>query len=100
MDLVGISQEKLLDFLARAGFAQWLKITTSNPLCTYYFGPFITEKEAKIAQAGYLEDLLQEGAEVTGVEILQCHPGKLTISEDEFAGISHHSSSELISNSD
>ena len=50
---------KLLDFL---GLAYWAEIKTENPKCTYYFGPFLTWKEADSYQDGYLEDLKGEGA--------------------------------------
>ncbi|MEL6551897.1 MAG: DUF1816 domain-containing protein [Cyanobacteria bacterium J06621_11] len=40
----------------------WVKITTSEPNCVYYFGPFDNESEAIQAKPGYVEDLEQEGA--------------------------------------
>jgi len=40
----------------------WVKITTSEPNCVYYFGPFDNEFEATQAQPGFVEDLQQEGA--------------------------------------
>ncbi|MGB5637291.1 MAG: DUF1816 domain-containing protein [Waterburya sp.] len=41
----------------------WIKVTTAKPSCTYYFGPFLTRKEAQLAQPGFLEDLETENAE-------------------------------------
>ena len=40
----------------------WVKITTAEPNCVYYFGPFDDETEAVQAKPGYVEDLQQEGA--------------------------------------
>lgn len=40
----------------------WVKITTAEPNCVYYFGPFDDEAEALQAKPGYVEDLQQEGA--------------------------------------
>ena len=57
----------------------WLEIHTINPQCTYYFGPFETALEARSLQAGYLEDLRQEEAQVMTIEIKQCQPQQLTI---------------------
>lgn len=88
-------QETALHLLVRLGLAHWVKIITTNPSCTYYFGPFITIKEAKLAQWGYLDDLLEEGAEILSVDIKQCNPRELTVFEDEFAENSYHSSLEF-----
>ena len=57
----------------------WVEIQTKNPQCTYYFGPFETDVEAKALQDGYLEDLRQEQAQIITVEIKQCKPKELTI---------------------
>ena len=40
----------------------WVKITTAEPNCIYYFGPFDEQSEAVEAKPGYIEDLEQEGA--------------------------------------
>jgi len=61
----------------------WVKIITEKPRCTYYFGPFDTVQEAKLNQAGYIEDLEQEGAIGIAVDILQDQPTVLTIDEEE-----------------
>ncbi len=60
----------------------WLEIKTIVPSCTYYFGPFSTEKDAKLSEYGYIEDLLQEKAHGITVEIKQLKPKELTIDED------------------
>ena len=59
----------------------WVKIDTTNPQCTYYFGPFETAKQAQTVQAGYVEDLRQEQAQVMTVSIQQCQPEQLTLGE-------------------
>ena len=59
----------------------WVKIQTQMPPCVYYFGPFDQEKEAKMAMAGYVDDLVQEGAQTMDITIEQTRPKKLTISE-------------------
>ena len=58
----------------------WVEIHTNNPQCTYYFGPFETALEARNLQAGYVEDLQQEQAQILTVQIKQCQPQKLTLS--------------------
>ena len=67
----------ILQFLGRDW---WVKITTEQPNCTYYFGPFATGSEASAAKAGYVEDLESESA--TGIHVLieqRCQPTYLTI---------------------
>lgn len=53
---------KFLGNLFGFGKAWWLEINTSQPPCTYYFGPFISQAEAEGLKAGYIEDLEQERA--------------------------------------
>ena len=38
----------------------WVEIVTDLPRCTYYFGPFDTDKEASSNIPGYVEDLESE----------------------------------------
>ncbi|PZO55875.1 MAG: hypothetical protein DCF15_09745 [Phormidesmis priestleyi] len=58
----------------------WVKITTAEPNCIYYFGPFDTQREAAQAKAGYIEDLQQEGAQQIQSMIEQiAEPKELTI---------------------
>jgi hypothetical protein len=61
----------------------WIEVFTAHPLCIYYFGPFEHQAEAKVAQAGHLEDLRQEGAEIISVSTHFCQPRRLTIEEHE-----------------
>ena len=59
--------------------AWWVKITTYQPRCLYFFGPFTSVKEAQSAQNGYIDDLQSEGALDISVEIKYCQPRSLTI---------------------
>ena len=61
----------------------WVEITTKQPSCIYYFGPFDSYTEARDIQHGYVEDLLEEKATGISVEIKCCLPTKLTITEEE-----------------
>lgn len=61
------------------GWAYWVEIETAKPSCTYYFGPFLTFKDAKSAQVGYVDDLTQEDAVGIMVEIKRCKPTELTV---------------------
>jgi len=64
----------------------WVEILTIKPCCTYYFGPFESAQEAVLAQDGYIEDLVNEGAQEITVQIKWCKPRELTIfPEDELA---------------
>ncbi|KPQ34955.1 MAG: protein of unknown function (DUF1816) [Phormidesmis priestleyi Ana] len=56
----------------------WLKVHTQVPNCTYYFGPFDTEQEAKSSQTGYIEDLIEEGATDVQFAIENTPPKQLT----------------------
>ncbi len=70
---------KLLNTL---GWAYWVKITTVSPVCTYYFGPFLSRKEANAAKSGFIEDLKEEGAKGIKVGIQRCKPKELTIFDE------------------
>jgi hypothetical protein len=65
--------------LEHVEFSWWVEIVTDAPRCIYYFGPFSHAQTAKTHIGGYMEDLLQEGAEICSIEIKQCQPGELTI---------------------
>ncbi len=73
----------LVNLLQSVGLAWWIEITTEFPRCTYYFGPFTHEEEARAEKRGYVEDLEQEGAHGIVVTIKRCKPEDLTICEDE-----------------
>lgn len=56
----------------------WVEISTRQPSCLYYFGPFESSHEAQSYQPGYVEDLQMEGATGISVMIKQCQPQILT----------------------
>lgn len=58
----------------------WVKVTTVQPNCIYYFGPFDSEQEALQARPGYIEDLEGEGAERISTSLQKsAEPNELTI---------------------
>lgn len=65
------------------GLAWWVEINTSVPHCTYYFGPFDSEREAQFHRNGYVEDLYEEKARGIVAIVKQCCPDVLTIVHDE-----------------
>lgn len=75
-------KESLTNLFQGFGWAWWVEIVTHSPHCTYYFGPFLSSKEAEAAKAGYVEDLEQEGATGIDVQIKRCKPENLTISDE------------------
>lgn len=75
-------KEFLITILNFLGLAWWVQIVTQNPTCTYYFGPFLTAKEAQVAQEGYVEDLQEEGAQDISIAVKRCKPSLLTVSDD------------------
>ena len=75
-----------MNFFAKAlgilpGFGKfWIEITTTEPTCTYYFGPFESEQEAVDNKPAYISDLEAEGAKGIQVEISQRRqPDQLTV---------------------
>ena len=61
----------------------WIEITTKQPDCIYYFGPFDSSGEAKGSQGGYIDDLIAEKAIGISVKIKRCLPSQLTIPGEE-----------------
>lgn len=57
----------------------WVEINTAVPLCTYYFGPFDSQKEARDSRTGYVNDLYREEARGIIALVKQCQPDSLTI---------------------
>lgn len=78
-------KEFFTNFLQNLGLAWWVKIDTTNPRCTYYFGPFLSQQNAKQAKAGYVEDLMAEQAQGISVTIMrgELKQKNLTIFEDQ-----------------
>jgi Domain of unknown function (DUF1816) len=61
------------------GLAWWVEISTEGPNCLYYFGPFESVEIAEAHQAGYIEDLRNEGAQNIVAQMKRCKPKELTI---------------------
>ncbi|HIK11293.1 MAG TPA: DUF1816 domain-containing protein [Oscillatoriaceae cyanobacterium M33_DOE_052] len=72
-------KEAFTSYLEKLELAWWVEIFTLHPECTYYFGPFMSAKEAELARDGYIEDLEGEGAQGISVQIKRCQPQELTI---------------------
>lgn len=71
---------KALSVLPGFGAKYWIEITTADPPCTYYFGPFDSEQEAQENKGSYTADLESEGAKGIQVEISQRRePDSLTV---------------------
>lgn len=79
-------QEYILSILEFFGKAWWIEIKTESPKCTYYFGPFVSKREAKKLKPGYIEDLEEEGATIISLQMKRCQPTVLTIEEEEESG--------------
>ncbi len=75
-------KERVPNLLNFSEVAWWIEIFTAYPRCTYYFGPFLTNQEAKDAEAGYIEDLESEGAQGIQISIKQCNPVELTVDDE------------------
>ncbi len=61
------------------GLAWWVEVKTSLPACIYFFGPFLSQTEAKVALPGYVEDLETEQAQKISTTVKQCQPSQLTV---------------------
>ncbi len=69
----------LTEFFKNIVQQYWIEVITDKPICTYYFGPFLTRQGANLAQSGFIEDLETENAKITKVETKRCQPQELTI---------------------
>ena len=70
----------MLDLLGRAW---WVEVLTTQPRCTYYFGPFADAQQAKVAIVGYVEDLEGESAQGIRSQIKRCKPDQLTVCDEQ-----------------
>ena len=73
----------LTSILEILGLAWWIEIVTDKPSCIYYFGPFLSQQEAKLNCPGYIQDLEQEEAVIVSWNIKQYQPKELTIYQDD-----------------
>ena len=83
MNLLKKNKELFIGFSQLFNSPWWAEITTTNPQCVYYFGPFETAREVKEAYPGYVEDLNSEGAEGIVIVIKRCKPQVLTVFTEE-----------------
>jgi Domain of unknown function (DUF1816) len=67
------------NILSVLGQAWWVEVLTTQPRCTYYFGPFADARTANLASTGYVEDLEGEYAQGIETHIKRCKPDRLTI---------------------
>jgi len=58
--------KRLFGFLFDSDQQWWLEVKTTEPACTYYFGPFETESEAELQKTGYLDDTTRGSQGVVG----------------------------------
>ncbi len=81
MKLFNIAKEIVSDLVQSVYTAWWVEVTTTEPHCVYYFGPFDSSKDAEAARPGYLEDLEKEGAKGIIASVKRCKPKAMTIVE-------------------
>jgi Domain of unknown function (DUF1816) len=67
------------DVLDVVGQAWWVEVLTTQPRCTYYFGPFADANQATVATVGYIEDLESESAQGIRSQVKRCKPAQLTV---------------------
>ncbi|MBL1175391.1 DUF1816 domain-containing protein [Pantanalinema sp. GBBB05] len=77
--LLTAAKEVVTGFVQSIGTNWWLEVTTNEPYCVYYFGPFDKAIEAKDAASGYIQDLQTEGARGISMVIKRCKPTAMTI---------------------
>ena len=73
---------RFAEFYNRLGLAWWVEIKTTSPVCTYFFGPFLSQKEAEAELPGYIEDLENEQAKNISTEVKRCKPTQLTVCDE------------------
>lgn len=100
MQLLETVKEALISGLTQLGLAWWVEIVTAQPKCIYYFGPFVSAKEAQFSQVGYIEDLEQESAQVITIRLRRGRPRELTIIAQEVQESFESQFSSTISNFD
>ena len=83
MELLDVVKDAFTSFWRGFTTPWWVEITTEQPRCIYYFGPFQTSVEARSAQTGYIEDLENEEAQGIQVVIKRCKPEVLTIFNED-----------------
>ncbi len=82
MALLDIVRDIFKGFFQGLGTAWWVEITTAEPRCTYYFGPFQSSAEAEAHKPGYVEDLESERAQGIQAAVKRCNPDVLTVFDE------------------
>ncbi len=72
------------DTLSFFGQAWWIEISTVQPRCIYYFGPFTDAMGAELAAPGYIKDLENESARGIKTRVKRGKPNQLTIDFGEW----------------
>lgn len=67
----------------------WIEILTAQPMCLYYFGPFIVEHEAECLKTGFIEDLLVENALILSTNIQFLQPSQVTLTGENLRSKVH-----------
>ena len=57
----------------KLGLAWWAKVETSNPLGTYWYGPFLTKRSLNENLEKFLSDLSEEGSIDIKHDIVRCN---------------------------
>ena len=60
------------NFGNKLGLAWWAKIETEEPLCTYWFGPFITKRSLKENMSSFISELSEEGFKSIKHSLVRC----------------------------
>ncbi len=100
MQLLETIKEALISGLTKLGLSWWAEVVTEQPKCIYYFGPFVSAREAQFSQAGYIEDLEQESAQIIAVRVRRGQPRELKIVAQEVQESFESQLSSTISNFD
>ena len=69
----------------------WIEIMTARPLYLYYFGAFATQEEALASQAGFIQDLMQENAQILSINMQFCQPRQVTLTAKDLRSHFHES---------
>jgi len=76
---IGNFKQGIIPAIALKRKPWWVEVTTTSPLCLYYFGPFETITQAMVDRDGYIEDLVEEKACGITVVLKQDLPSNLTV---------------------
>ncbi len=79
VDMSRDMSSRMAEVFHRLGLAWWVEVKTQTPPCTYYFGPFISAKDAETALPGYIQDLESEQAQGIVTTVKRCKPKQLTM---------------------